>query len=394
MRRWLVPALIVTGVVLLLAASLVQPLRRAAVARQLRAALVKPMSALDAPGIYALGRQVETADSGQLRKIERQAVAAGELRAAGIALGAVGDYPAAQRTLEEALAGEPADLFATLALGNVLDAQGEGAAAQARWQSIDAQQALAIQLHRTASAIANAGNRERAKVLLEQAIVIDPSNPNPSYTLASYTWPDDRERSVALYRGALAIGGLDPFYQHVAEGRVALADGRLEDAASAFESALAVRPDHVETLTGLASVLDRLGRPDEAIQYFQRAAALASDPFRSLVDMGDLLLEQGAYNEAIQALREAVKLRVDRPNAFALLAQAYDGDGQPEQALLAWQQAITLSPDNAFYRVQFGDTLLAAGDETGAVEAYRTALQLNPDSDYARRQLRALGVTP
>ena len=57
---------------------------------------------------------------------------------------------------------------------------------EARWQPIDAQQALAIQLHRTGSAIANAGNRERAKVLLEQALVIDPANPNPPYTLAGY----------------------------------------------------------------------------------------------------------------------------------------------------------------------------------------------------------------
>ena len=81
-----------------------------------------------------------------------------------------------------------------------------------------------------------------------------------------------------------------------------------------------MRPDHVETLTALASVLDQLGRPDEAIQYLQRAAALAPDPFRSLLEMGDLLLEQGAYGEAIQALREAVKLRADRHNAFALLA--------------------------------------------------------------------------
>lgn len=394
MRRWILPVLIVGGIVLLLAVSLVQPLRRAAVARQMRVALVKPMSALDVPGIYALGRAVDTADSERLRQVAGQAVSAGNLRSAGIALAAAGDYPAAQLTLEESLTGDPGDPFALLALGNVLDAQGDGVAAQARWQPIDAQQALAMQLHRSGSAISNAGNRERAKVLLEQALIIDPTNPNPPYTLAGYTWATDRDQSATLYRTALAVGGLDPFYQHVAEGRVALTDDRLEEAASAFESALAVRPEHVETLTGLASVLDRLGRPDEAIQYFQRAAALAPDPFRSLVEMGDLLLEQGAYSEAIQALGEAVKLRVDRPNAFALLAEAYAGNGQPEPAVLAWRQAITLSPDNAFYRVQLGDALVATADEAGAVEAYQQALQINPDSDYARRQLRALGVTP
>ena len=394
MRRWMLPALIVAGLALLLAVALAQPLRQASVARQARAALVKPMSALDLPAVYALGRSVETADSGLLRQVATRAAAAGNLRAAGIALAAAGDYPAAQQTLEQAHARQPGDLFATLALGNVLDAQGDSSAAEALWQPVDAQQAIALQLHRTGSGIANSGNRERAKVLLEAATVIDPTNPNPPYTLAGYYWADDQERSVALYRTALAIGGLDPFYQKFAEGRVALVEGSLEEAAKAFEDALVVRPEHGETLTALATILNRLGRPDEARQYLQRAVELSADPFRSLIELGQLLLEQGAYPEAVQSLQQAVALRADRPNAFALLAQAYAGDSQPEQAVLAWQQAVTLSPENAFYIIQLGDALLASGDNDGAVKAFRQGLQLNPDSDYARRQLRALGVTP
>lgn len=394
MRRWIAPALIVAGLVLLLALSLAQPLQRASVARQARAALVQPLSALEVPAVYALGRAVDTADSERLRQVASRAAAAGDLRTAGIALAAAGDYPAAQRDLEEIHAQQPDDLFASLALGNVLDAQGENAAAQTLWQPIDAQQALAMQLHRTGSAIGNAGDRERASVLLEAAMAIDPANPNPPYTLAGYYWAEDQEHAVALYRVALAAGGLDPFFQHVAAGRVALADGSLEEAASDFESALAVRPDNGDILTTLATVLNRLGRPDEALQYLQRAVVLSEDPFRSLMEIGELQLEQGAYGEAIQSLREAITLRPDRHYAFALLAQAYSGDGQPAQAALAWQQASSLNPDNSFYIIQLGDALQASGDPEGAVEAYRRGLELNPESDYARRQLRALGVAP
>ncbi len=394
MRRWMLPVLIIAGLVLLLTVALAQPVQRAAVARQARAALVKPIGALDVPAVYALGRSVATAGSGRLRQVAARAAAAGNLRTAGIALAAAGDFPAAQQTLERAREHQPGDLFATLALGNVMDAQGDSRAAETLWQPIDAQRAIAMQLHRTGSAIGNAGNRERAKALLQQAMAIDPANPNPPYTLAGYAWADDREHAVDLYQVALAAGGLDPFFQHTAEGRVALQRGALEDAAIAFEDALLVRPDNGETLTALATILNRLGRPDEALQYLQRAVELSSDPFRSLMEMGQLLLEQGAYGEAIQALREAITLRPDRPHAFALLAQAYDGDGQSAQAALAWQQASSLSPDNAFYVMQLGDALLASGDSEGAVDAYRLGLQINPDSDYARRQLQALGVTP
>lgn len=393
MRRWIAPAVLVAAIVLLTAAALAPQVRRASVARQMRGLLAVAAGAANQPAAYGLGRAAAGVDAGRLRQVATAAEAAGDWRAAGVALGAAGDYPAAQAMLERALANAPDDPFAALALGNVLDAQGQRDAALARWPS-DTRRALGIQLHRAGSAAANAGDRVRARLLLEQAMAIDPANPNPAYTLGGFYWASDRAQSVALYRAALAAGGLDPFFQHVAEGRVALAGDALEDAATAFEAALQLRPDHAETLSLLATTLDRLGRPDEALAYYRRAAEASPDPFRSLLDMGQILLEQGAYDEAVRVLGEAVKLRVDRPNGFALLAQAYAGNNQPGPAVLAWQQAIALNPDNAFYHAQLGDALLATGDEAAAVEAYRQALQRNPDSDYARRQLQALDAAP
>lgn len=394
MRRWILPLIVVATLALLATVALAQQARRALVARQLRAALVQPLQRLDTPAIFTLGRAVESVDDGALRQIAAAAAAAGNRRAAGIALGSAGDYTGAQAMLERALADRPDDVFAALALGNVLDAAGDRDAALARWQTVDARRALAIHLHRAASANVNAGDRETARALLEQAMAIDPDNPNPPYMLGGFYWASDRARSVELFRQALTVGGLDPFFQHVAEGRIALNGEALEDAATAFEAALALRPNHAETLNLLATVLDRLGRPGEALVYYRRAADTSSDPFRSLLDMGQIFVEQGEYGQAVQVLSEALRLRVDRPNGFALLAQAYAGDGQLQQAILAWQQALALSPDNVFYHVQLGDALLAAEETDAAIETYRQALQINPENSYARRQLRALGVTP
>ena len=300
----------------------------------------------------------------------------------------------AQTALTLAVAGDSGDQFAAVALGNVLDAAGDQVGARAIWQPLHADQAIALQLHQRGSALANAGDREGARELLEQSIAIDPGNPNPVYTLGGFYWADDRDQSVALYRKALAIGGLESFFQYSAEGRVALSDGDLEGAATSLEAALDQRPDHAETLRLLATTLDRLGRPDEALAYFRRAANMSADPFRSLLDMGQIFIEQGETAEAIQVLQEAATLRADRPHLFALLGEAYATAGQLEPARLAWQQAVTLNTDNAFYHVQLGDVLRALGDDQGAIGAFRRALVINPDSDYARRQLEALGAQP
>ena len=355
-----------------------------------------------APGIYALARAAgEGAGSAAVRRgeIERALRGATEAltdvpggqRLRGIALGSLGQYASAEQQLQPVA---QQDVFAALALGNVLDEVGQSEAARAVWQPQRIERALSLQLYRAGTALASQGRREQAEALLLRAIAIDPTNANAYHALGGFYWGPDRERSLAMYRSALAIGGLALFFERFAAGRVAFIEGRLEDAAAALEEAVRLNPEHSDAVVLLGTTLNRLGRLSEAIVYLEDAVQRSPRAFWPLVELGRLYLDLGDYDRAIEVLTTAAGRRADVAQPFELLAEAYLGAGQPQQAVNAWQQALVVNPGSAAYQARLGDVLAELGRDDEAIAAYRRALAINPDNGPARRGLLALGVEP
>ncbi|MCS6843181.1 MAG: tetratricopeptide repeat protein [Caldilineales bacterium] len=315
-------------------------------------------------------------------------------RLAGIAAGTRGRYAEAQAHLEAAHRSRPRDIFALVALGNVLDAQGDRAAAVAAWRSVSALRPLAAQLHRWGAQLAQAGARSRAEAALALAVAVDPAFGDGYYALGGFYWGLDGARAAEMYRAALAAGGLTPYQERMAQAKLALLEDRPADAIAPLEEASQLRPEDPEAVEFLGSALRRLGRSDEAIAFFARAAQLNPASPWPLVQLGQVHLQLGNYPEAITALRQALARRTDLPLAFDLLARAYLAEGQAQQAAAAWRQAIALRPDTAAYFVGLGDALRAAGNPAEAVAAYEAALRLDPDNLQAVRGLRAAAGQP
>lgn len=384
----------------------INQVKRSEAGRTLAAALLLRAQSGDmpggagAPGIYGLARAADSSAVAPRRaEVVRGLQAASAQLASvarakwllGVAQGSLGDYAQAEATLRSVPPGDP---FATLALGNVLDAQGQVAAARAVWQPIQAERALSLQLYRSGTAIANQGNRAQGEALLLQAVAIDPNNANAYHALGGFYWGPDRAKSLEMYRKALAIGGLSPFFQALAEGRIAVAEDRLDDAATALETAVRLQPENSDAVTLLGTTLSRLGRLPEGIKLLEQAAAQSPRAFWPLLELGRIYLDLGDYGQAITTLSTAAGRRADVPQTFELLAEAYYGDGQVQPAINAWQQAITLSPNNATYHARLGELYAGQGQEEAAIAAYRKALALNPELDGARLGLLALGVEP
>jgi tetratricopeptide (TPR) repeat protein len=404
-----VSALLVVLLVVTQSANVANRLRLAQAGQPLAEALLLRQRTGDlphgpgAPGIYALARAAgEGAGTAAVRRGEierglRQAAQAlagrpGGQRLQGIALGSLGHYQSAEQPLLAAAAQD--DLFAALALGNVLDEQGQLDAARGLWQPLRAERALSLQLYRAGAALASQDRREQAETLLLRAIAIDPTNANAYHALGGFYWGPDRAKSLEMYQTALDLGGLEPFFERFAAGRVAFIEGRLEDAAAALEEAVRLQPDHGDALVLLGTTLNRLGRLPEAISHLENAARQSPRSFWPLVELGRLYVDLGEYDQAIEVLTTAAGRRADVAQPFELLAQAYLGAGQPQQAINAWQQAVTVSPGNAAFHVRLGDVLAEVGRNTEAIAAYRQALAINPDNGQARRGLLGLGVEP
>ena len=374
--------------------------------RDLRAALLLRQSSgdlplgPDTPGIYALGRAAgDAANAPRRGEVTRGLRAAADTlaqvrggeRLAGIALGSLGESEAATASLQAAPAG---DFLAQLALGNVLDAAGQSEAAAQRWQSINATRALSLQLYRMGVRLAAEERRDQAEAMLTRAVAIDPGNANAYHALGGFYWSQDRARSVEMYKAALAAGPLEPFFAHLARGRIAFNEGRLEEAATELEAAVALQPDHDDAVTLLGTVLGRLGRLDEAIGYLERAAASSPRAFWPLLELGRIYLDLGEYDQAITTLSTAAQRRTDVAQSFELLAESYTRAGRASEAIPVWRQALALNPNNSLSHARLGDALRESGQTEAAIAEYRQALQLNPNNDAARDQLLILGVTP
>lgn len=217
--------------------------------------------------------------------------------------------------------------------------------------------------------------------------------------LAQQGW--QRERDLARLRQALAEAearqraSAREAEEHLRQGRVALAEGRLEDAEEAATQALSLRPQDAAA----AAFLREVQRQGEALARARHLLASA----RAFLSLGELAQAQKAAQRAVelapddketQALLREVHVRRGLEEAGEALAQRHF-DGAQE----ALEEVLRLDPANpkaqhllervdkereAYRRLRQllgkGSTSLHLRDYRQAVECFAQALQLDPDN--------------
>jgi tetratricopeptide (TPR) repeat protein len=117
------------------------------------------------------------------------------------------------------------------------------------------------------------------------------------------------------------------------EGLALLRGAPFEEAAQAFKSALAHRPDDKTALLGLGDALSVLGHIDEARRVFERL--LARDPAAAHFGLGALAKQRGRFDEARAFYERAVALAPDNAAYHRALAEsARFSEGDPRLAVL------------------------------------------------------------
>ena len=197
-------------------------------------------------------------------------------------------------------------------------------------------------------------------------------------------------------------------------------------AATLFEQALALQPDHVPSLVWLAEMHLAQSQAGRAKPLLLQARSL--DPREPAVSygLGRVALEERDYAGAVKELEAALAIAPSATRVQYPLAMAYRGLGDaaraeahlklrgetalpPADPLLGevqrlltnaaaletrgvqqmeardWpaavatlRQAVAASPDNAFTRLNLGTSLYLSGDRDGALEQYRAAVRLSP----------------
>lgn len=161
------------------------------------------------------------------------------------------------------------------------------------------------------------------------------------------------EEAVSCFR-TLATARPEIALAHYGLGVSLVALDRLEEAAAAFERALAIKPtnpampDEAMMALNLGVLYERLGKPDRAIKLYERAAAVKPDFAEAHNNLGILLLAQGKRKEASAVFARALALAPELFTGFsdvsAMLLKINPGLGDAvTRAEAVWPERLPTS---------------------------------------------------
>ena len=100
-----------------------------------------------------------------------------------------------------------------------------------------------------------------------------------------------------------------------------------------FQNDLQKSPNSIDSLYGMAVVLEKLGRTDESLLYFRKALSRSSDDQDITRDIGILYFKLGRSADAIEFLRKALSLKEDDLDTLLYLGRSYELQGDYTAAL-------------------------------------------------------------
>lgn len=176
----------------------------------------------------------------------------------------------------------------------------------------------------------------------------------------------------------------------------ALADeGRLVDARSELDRALAASPDDAYVHAEAARFLMRMGQLGAAAQQADEALRCAPSSPDVLRVAGQVFMTQVEREPtALAKARSAFEaLRASRPGdleALISLGQIFLGSGDPARAVEVLKEALSFYPQHPMVLAMLADASRAAKDSAGAELALTSLVGLAPDRLEARVELADL----
>ncbi len=170
-------------------------------------------------------------------------------------------------------------------------------------------------------------------------------------------------------------------------GIVYMEDGRLDNAAREFQTAIRLKPDHERAYNNLGMVLVRKGRIAEAEEAFRTAVALRPDNAKAHNNLGVLYASQGRLKDAELEFRTAVALKPEEANAHNNLGGIYLEQGRTAEAEKEFREAIAQMPGLARAHYNLGLVLEMQERREEALSEFRKALELDPGHENARRKI-------
>jgi protein O-mannosyl-transferase len=147
--------------------------------------------------------------------------------------------------------------------------------------------------------------------------------------------------SASVYQRAIDVtgGAFLPHYNLASELAKA---GRLEEAATHYESARRFNPRSAVASSDLGLCYLRLGRKSDALAALEEALRLDPEDATAHQNLGLLLASDGRLQEAIARFRQAIEIDPTLEDGYFNLALSYLRSGHPEDAARTVEESIRL----------------------------------------------------
>jgi len=166
-------------------------------------------------------------------------------------------------------------------------------------------------------------------------------------------------------------------------------DGRIAEAAAAYDRLLARDPRNADALHLAGVAACQMGDGAKGVELIRRAIALRPAMADFHFNLGNALKDLGRYADAETAYRQAIRLQPLYVEAHSNLGGVLKQLGRNDAAAECFRQAIRLRPAHADAHGGLGAVELDRGQFGAAVAAFRKAIALRPRDAEAQYGLAA-----
>ncbi|MEZ2280543.1 MAG: tetratricopeptide repeat protein [Microcoleus sp.] len=164
------------------------------------------------------------------------------------------------------------------------------------------------------------------------------------------------------------------------QAEVYLAEGRLNEAVAACESALKIQPNLATACQTLGKVMQLRGEIEQAKQWYEAAIDRNPNLPEVYANLGILYSQLKQWQNAIAACEKAISLAPKFAAAYRQLAIVWTQLQKQETATQYWYQAFNIDPNwaTADEYVTLGNHLVEQDKFDRAIECYSRAIQIDP----------------
>lgn len=224
---------------------------------------------------------------------------------------------------------------------------------------------------------------ERAQPRLEKAVEIDGTLWEAWHNLGTIHFAEGRDdQAITAYSSAVKV---NPASSASILGRAEARRraGKFDEALADYREIVTRKPDNAQVRVRTASMLRGQGKLDAALGECREALKYSNDA-AIYVELGQIYLAQGRDELAELVLVRAVELDEKQPVAWNALALVSMERGKDQEAFARFDKATALDPGYRDARYNKASVLLDAGDFEAALEELRAVVKAAPDDHGAR----------